>query len=152
MTTRRLACCVFFAALALGCEKQLGPERVPTIPVHGQVLVDGQPAKDVRVTFHAISQKPGEESVYTAAPNAMTDEQGQFQISTYVQGDGVAEGTYKITFAHLHFDAFRNLHTGPDKLGGRYANPEKSTFEAVVTPDSDILELEPFQLESKSKR
>lgn len=151
MFPTRLLCYVLLAPLSLGCQKQLGPDRVPTIPVHGQVLIDGQPAKDVRVTLHAVSQKAGEESIYTAAPNGMTDENGQFQVATYVQGDGVPEGTYKITFEQLHFDAFRNLHTGPDKLGGRYAKPENSTFEATIAPGLDVIELDPFQLDSKAK-
>src|SRR5690606_19848839 len=119
--------------LAACGDDQLGPERVPTVPVHGQVLIDGEPAENVRVTIHPVSQAPGTESIYTAQPKDMTDKQGRFELSTYVQGDGAVEGTYQITFEKLRYDAFRNRYSGPDQLGGRYADPDKTEFQATVT-------------------
>ena len=147
-----LILCSILPLLLIGCDKELGPDRVPTVPVHGQVLLDGRPAENVRVTFHALSQNSGDASIYTSVPSGMTDQQGEFQLSTYVQGDGVAEGTYLITFEKLRYDAFRNRYGGPDQLGGRYANPDTSGFQTTITAGRDVITLEPFELTSKEKK
>lgn len=141
--------CLLLPLVLVGCENQRGPERVPTVPVHGQVLVDGQPAENVRVTFHALSQPLGTASVYTSVPKDITDKKGRFALSTYVQGDGVVEGSYLITFEKLRFDAFRNRYVGPDQFKGRYANPDETEFRVTVTGGVEVVELDPFELTMK---
>ena len=149
MTDRR---CLFFvlafATLVWGCHRQRGPERVPTVPVRGLVTVNGLPAADLTVRLHALDGPEGEAGVYTAHPYAQTDGDGTFELSTYEQGDGVAAGTYAVTFEWLTYNALQNTYGKPDRLGGRYADPETTGYEITVTGDEETgIDLEPFRLE-----
>ncbi len=59
-----------------------------TVPVNGIVTYNSEPVTDARVVFHAIDGPPA---------TAMTDEQGRFSLSTYVDNDGAYPGPYVVT-------------------------------------------------------
>lgn len=149
---RRQTVAIFaLALLTLSCARSRGPERVPTIPVTGTVLLDGKPASEVTVTLHRQDTPPGELGVYTAHPTGLTDENGKFSLSTYEQGDGIAAGVYVATFQKLKYDAFRNRRGGPDQLKGKYSDEDKSEFKVSVTGEEEApLNLGSFELSSKS--
>ena len=137
--------------LACGCTSgPQGPERLATVPVKGTVLVDGKPAPQLSIRFHSKEKPQGEVAIYAANPTAMTDNDGAFSVSTYESGDGMAAGTYDITFEWLTYSPRSASFVGPDKLGGKYSDPGKSEFKVTVTGDEDgPIELEPFQLFTK---
>src|SRR2546421_6021426 len=60
----------------------------PPYPTSGQVLVNGQPAKEAVVVFHHVG-KWGERSI---VPQGWTDEEGRFVLSTYDVNDGAPAG------------------------------------------------------------
>ena len=142
----RVAFCVAAVVLVAGCQRQQGPERLPTVPVRGQVTVNGVPAPSLTVKFHSRGEPQGQAEIYAAKPSAMTDGDGSFAVSTYEHGDGVAAGTYAVTFEWLTYNLLQNSYGGPDKLGGKYADPEKTPFEVTVTGDEEEIQLEPFDL------
>jgi hypothetical protein len=135
------------AAFALLAITSCGEGKFPkTYPVKGKVLVDGQPAKDCQVSLHRVS---GGALSPPATPNGLTDENGEFQLTSYAANDGAPEGEYVVTIewrersgiAQADFD-------GPDRLGGDYANIEKNkTLKGFsVQVAKQALTLPPFEL------
>lgn len=153
MADRRFAFALLLVAAAGGCSRRLpGPERLPTIPVHGTVTVNGVPAPAVTVQFHVLQTPSGESALYAAHPEALTEGDGTFVLSTYEHGDGVAAGEYAVTIQWLKYDAFRNSYGPPDKFGGKYADPAKTPFKVKIEQGSggeQGVELEPFALSTK---
>ena len=68
--------------------------RLPVYPVKGTVLVDGKPAKGVQLSFWPEN---GAADVGAYSPQAETDENGAFVLSTYEPGDGAPAGKYSVT-------------------------------------------------------
>lgn len=126
---------VFFVFLLLaGCG---APKRTPTFPVKGKVLVNGKPAADLFVYFHPSSKKDDQSFI----PYAQTNEEGDFQLSTFKNGDGIPAGDYLVTFEWREKSGtFKNQFQGPDKLKERFNKPESSTFKVTITNESTILE------------
>lgn len=126
---------VFFVFLLLaGCGT---PKRTPTFPVKGKVLVNGKPAADLFVYFHPSSKKDDQSFI----PYAQTNEEGDFQLSTFKNGDGIPAGDYLVTFEWREKSGtFKNQFQGPDRLKGRFIKPESSTFKVTITNESTILE------------
>lgn len=110
----------------------------PPYPVSGQVLVNGQPAKGLRVVFF----HEGDWGERAIVPQAWTDDNGQFVLETYGVKDGAPAGEYRVT---AEWPAYRRgKNWGPDKLGGKYAKPETTGLTAHVEKGSN--KLEPFAL------
>ena len=135
---------LFVAAAMLGClgcggEPKGGP-RVDTFPVSGKVLVDGSPAAGLLVAC-----LPQEQSEINHRLTVMTDDQGMFSLGTYEAGDGLPEGTYKLTFEWI-----QGTMLGPesDKLKGAYSDPKKSEFTVAVKPGEET-DLGEIQLKTK---
>jgi hypothetical protein len=90
MRLNALFCGILAAALLLtgvGCGRKVKPVRVD-----GVVLLDGKPLKDAMVTF-----VPEEGGGRLAA--GLTDEDGNFELTTGTSGDGALPGSYKVTVA-----------------------------------------------------
>jgi hypothetical protein len=116
-----------------GCGSS-GPKQYP---VSGSVLVNGKPAALVRVLFfHEDQTLPGNLKM----PMGMTDEQGVFHLSTVGARDGAVEGKYQVAFEWMSDNTLGQY----DKLGGKFANPKSSTFQATVTPGAN--NLSPFEI------
>ncbi len=144
---RKLYVTAALVAVVIGCTRsQQGPERLETVPVKGTVTVKGMPAGEVTVKFRPLATPQGEAAIYAANPTALTEADGTFVVSTYEHGDGMAAGEYVITFEWLKFNRMSNSYGGPDRLGGKYADPETTEFKLTVTGDEEVIKLEPFEL------
>jgi hypothetical protein len=110
----------------------------PPYPVLGQVLVNGEPAKGLRVAlFHE-----GDWGERAIVPQAWTDDDGRFVLETYGVKDGAPAGDYKVT---VEWPAYRRgKNWGPDKFGGKYVKPETSGLTAHVEKGSN--QLPPLEL------
>jgi 5-hydroxyisourate hydrolase-like protein (transthyretin family) len=116
------------AALA-GCGSD-DPSRKETVHVAGQVFIDGQPAPaPINVMCHDVK---GLDKEHPTVSQAMTDNQGRFEISTYESGDGIPPGEYVLTFEWGAISLVSMQYGGPDKLEGRYSDPQKSPFRFQV--------------------
>jgi hypothetical protein len=81
---------------------------------------------------------------------AYTRPDGRFSFTTYVAGDGVEPGDYKITFDWFDVNQL-GRPTAPqdaitkssekDKLAGRYSDPVKSEFNISVSPAQPQMDL-----------
>ncbi|GAB6166661.1 hypothetical protein JCM19992_26610 [Thermostilla marina] len=86
--------CVGLIAVA-GCETK---KTLPSVPVTGQVLLDGQPLEGATVMFHPVER----EGRYSA--NGKTDAQGKFTLTmvgvpeeyAVAAGSGVLPGEYYV--------------------------------------------------------
>jgi hypothetical protein len=79
-------------ALSVGCG---GKNRLEVAPVSGRVVFRGQGIPRAIVIFH-----PEEDAVEQAKklrPFAYADDSGNFQLKTYVEGDGAPPGTYRVS-------------------------------------------------------
>ena len=143
----RIAFAVLFACASLvlitGCSEERKFDREPTYPVIGKLLVDGksvEPPLLGAVRAVAVDAKAFDGKKATAA-QSWTEPDGSFALSTYIKGDGVRPGTYKITFE----TGIRNLISGGiggDVLEGRYKDPDTSEYLVTVTGN----ETEPIDL------
>ena len=134
---------VLLAALLPGCRKK---GWLDTYPVKGAVLVDGKPAKDVFVSFHpreAVGDRP-------YLPSGRTNENGEFVLSTFVEGDGAPAGEYDVTVTWpVRFNPISTLWEG-DQLKGRYRDKAKPAF--TITLEKKRQELAPFELKAGGGR
>lgn len=75
-----------------GSSSPTGPVAVQ--PITGQVIYDGKPAANVRVTLVPIdAPSPPRIPQY---PNGTTDAEGKFHLTTYAANDGAPEGGYQV--------------------------------------------------------
>jgi hypothetical protein len=139
-------------ALAVVALAACGGRKFPkAYPVKGKILVNGEPAKECQVSFHRTS---GGDPAFPATPSGLTDENGEFQLTSWYANDGAPEGEYVVTIewrersglAMADFD-------GPDRLGGAYANVQKNkgVKEFVVQVGRQRLELPPFDLKQSAE-
>ncbi|HEY2252462.1 MAG TPA: hypothetical protein VGH74_15420 [Planctomycetaceae bacterium] len=110
------------------------------MPVAGRILVDGEPAAMLTVSCLDLGALDKESPTISSA---MTDEDGDFGLGTYVSGDGVPEGEYVLTFQWGTLNLFRHTYEG-DKLNDRYsdAKTSKVRFTAKFGEPVDLGEIE----------
>lgn len=142
-------CRVVLLFLLLGvpaCSREEMPDgpRVPVVPVTGKVLVDGQPASNLRVVLHNSGTKP--DTVPTSSD--FTDDQGVFEIGTFEAGDGAPIGSYQVTFMWGRINLMSGRYEGPDQLKDRYSKPDKSGFQVNVK-ESEPVDMGEIQLTTK---
>lgn len=106
--------------------KLILPNTQATFPVTGKVLVDGKPVPTLWVKLHPKETKPG-----TMFPTAQTDANGDFQMTTYLKGDGAPNGDYRVTVEWLQ-ERVDGEWAGPSKLAGRYGSPKTTEFSVLV--------------------
>ena len=146
-------------AAGVGCSQ--GEFHHPVYPAGGTVTRGGEPVVDALVSFHPVDPATvaipeGREGPPVAFPTAHTGDQGQFSLSTYLAGDGVPAGTYKVTVSFLGGSpegaevSESGDETGIEEGGPRfvparperqiapqYASPETTPLEATVSPDAE---------------
>lgn len=83
--------CVSIAMLMSGCAKS---DRPKTIPVTGLITKDGQPPEYLGALFFAPIEV---EEGYPKRPGrALFEQGGEFAATSYVDGDGLVPGTYRV--------------------------------------------------------
>jgi len=148
---RRPACTVgttlsLLAAVLPGC----GPDRLATLPARGTVRVDGKPVAGVQIVLHPVGTK--DPRLVNLRPTARTAADGSFSIGTYAMADGAPVADYVITAewfgggpqtSTTESDdpeaAAAGGATEVDRLGGRFANPDSSTFKVSISRMSSPL-------------
>lgn len=112
--------------------------------VWGRVKINGKPTPMVVVNFQNVrTDVPGRNARY---PVGVTDEFGNFHLSTNGNGDGALAGEYVVTFEWLS----ANDASAKDLLEGRYSNPKTSKYQVRVEPGPN--NLEPFELEVEDSK
>jgi hypothetical protein len=114
-------------------------------PVRGQVQQAGKPLAEALVVFYPLDTPP----IPFPKPQAHTDAQGRFELTTFESGDGAPVGNYAIT---VELRAPRQLgeevvRDGPSVLSARYSQPDKSGLRAQVAEGEN--ELAPLVIEAR---
>jgi hypothetical protein len=100
--------CAVFVAIGLlavtassGCGKKSAPAikgtKLAVFPVKGKLMIDGKPMASAAIIFNPVTEFP--KGVSQMQPRATADENGDFTVTTYANGDGAPAGAYKITIS-----------------------------------------------------
>src|SRR5262245_56681090 len=77
-------------ALAVAGLASCDSRKFPKVyPVKGKVLVNGQPANDCQVYLNRTFD---DDHPFRVTPQGLTDQKGEFQITSYHDHDGAPEG------------------------------------------------------------
>lgn len=79
-------------ALCVGCG---GKDRLAVNPVRGRVEYQGRGIPGAVVIFHPMED--ASDKAKKMRPFAYADGDGNFQLKTYVDGDGAPPGTYRVS-------------------------------------------------------
>ena len=123
-------------AVVIGCTRPEYPNA--TYPVSGRVqTTDGEPAGYVRVTLHS-SKLVSDGDPFR--PSAMTDDDGNFRLTTYETDDGAPQGNYAVTFRWAKPQKTLFDPIPKDRLRNRFALPtEKSLRCTIIEAESQNL-------------
>lgn len=110
--------------------------------MQGRLFVDNNLAAKACVAFHPIDQVKSQGRLSVA----MTERDGSFELTTYAMHDGAPEGDYTVTVTwpddSMPVDECECvdplLH---DRLGGKYADPRKTSLLVTVLPQNNHINL-----------
>lgn len=133
-----------FLALA-GCKEPEPDWVTPVHPVKGKLTVAGAPQPDVVIIFHPVDKAAVGTQVL---PRAKTDDQGNFQVTTFESFDGAPEGKYRLAFSWqgpLAGLSEEEQDLLKERLKAKYLKAETAGFE--VTIEATDNELAPIDLQ-----
>lgn len=139
------------AGFALLAAAACGGDYPKAYPVSGKVLVNGQPAKDCQVT---LVRTGGPDLATPATPNGVTDDKGEFRLTSYTANDGAPEGEYVATIEWRDRSGLsQSEFGGPDQLNGEYAKADKNKGLPgfVVKVGRQAVTLPPFELKQSEQ-
>jgi len=114
-------------------------QRPDTFPAAGIVTFDGKPLPEATVVFQSTGGEP-------QAAVGRTDENGEFQLRTFTDGDGAIAGEHKVTVVcsrtegppdGANLDEANVVIQEVSLIPERYADPAKSGLTASVTPGQE---------------
>lgn len=136
---------VLFCLLSVGLLTSCGGNTRPaTVKVRGTVQWQGQAAAGAQVIFHPVSATGVMEKI---RPNGRTDSAGMFELTSFLSNDGCPPGDYRVTVIWPQIKpgtSGEGAEEGPDRLKGKYADPETSGL--TVTVQAGQTELPPIAL------
>lgn len=119
----------------VGC---FGESREPTYAVSGKVTFKGKPVEKATLIF--VPKEKGEPA------SAMTDEAGQYQLTTYAAGDGARPGQYQIKIMKYNVEA-------PDATDAKrnlsYEEEQKIYNDPSLRPSPPLKNLLPNKYENE---
>jgi hypothetical protein len=134
-----LVIAVALAATGVSCCRS---DRTVVHPTQGSVRFQGQPATGALVVFHPLDTSP---EMQKLRPGGNVEADGKYYLSTYGPKDGAPAGKYRVTV--IWASPGSGERPGPDRLGGRYANPSTTPLTATVAEGDN--QIEPFELTLK---
>ncbi|MEX2286570.1 MAG: hypothetical protein WD648_05730 [Planctomycetaceae bacterium] len=116
-----------------------------TIPVRGEVYIDGKPGYGVKVNFVPKSPDAANPTVSVGE----SGEDGKFEIGTYGTNDGAPAGEYVLTFVwfdRTKIDVLNREESAADQFSGKYADPKNSKHSVTVPEDATEVEIPRIEL------
>ena len=126
----------FIALLLMGCD---AASPVACQPVSGTVTRDGKPVGGAMVVLHPVAEIAG----LTQKPMAVTDETGQFAVTTFERGDGAPIGEYQVTVVQRAptLVGEEMVREGPNLLPQRLSYPTTSGVNASIVAGENALSI-----------
>jgi hypothetical protein len=136
---RELMACVTAAVLLAGAGCGTNDN---IYPVSGKATYKGMPAAGAALFFQRRGGDPGQEAPIVGIVQA----DGSFEVVYGSQGKGCPPGDYDVLIEWKRAPSPRKgrSQSGPDRLGGRYADPKHPRLHAQVK--AEINQLAPFDL------
>jgi hypothetical protein len=106
-------------------------DRIKTVPVSGEIYVDGKPAENASIFLIPRAGLPDG----APRPFGQTDSEGKFILSTYKEKDGAPPGEYVAIFQWPDTSGGlfnRGSMDGADRLRGAYYDKDKSNHPVTV--------------------
>ncbi len=124
-----------------GCGRKAAPAPLAAYKTSGKLTVRGEPGAGLVVVLNPQGGKyePRHQT------RGVVDAKGEFQLSTYSEGDGAPEGTYTLFVPLSPADSTKNLNPEWAALLGEYDKGHK-TFPTVTIKPQDGNVLEPIDL------
>jgi hypothetical protein len=133
-----VVCLVVFALASFqGCGGEAW--HAATYPASGNVSINGKPPEGLVVELHSVGEPVDERQ---SRPWAVTDSEGNYELTTYQNADGAPAGEYAVV---LRWPPSVNRPSFADRLGGKFSNPDTSDIQISVT--SGTSELAPIVLD-----
>jgi hypothetical protein len=146
---------IAIALTLASCGRTDGPALYP---VQGKVMYKGQPAVGATVILRRLDPEP---NTTPPVPAGQVDDQGSFSVTVDQMGEGAPTGKYvalvlwrtKVEGGEQPKPAPKKgrryvppvtSELIPDRLAGRYMDPERSPFRVEVKPGEN--NLEPFDV------
>ncbi len=128
MSVRHVTLWALGAGMAMAGLWGCGPSRPKTVPVTGTVTYRNAAVDGAKVMFMAPNAPPA---------TGTTDAQGKFTLTTFENGDGAAEGSYKVSITKRQEVPDPKQPDSPykltkDLLPVRYSNPTQTDLTAEV--------------------
>ena len=138
-----LTAAVLAIALCTSCN---GDTRKPVHPTRGKVVnKNGAAPEGVLVIFTPVGETDAAKNWPHGFPRATTDKDGAFALTTYASDDGIPAGEYIVTMQWTPPVSGNEERDAPDKFGGRYADPKKSTWKVTIIEGNN--DLPPFAVQ-----
>jgi hypothetical protein len=105
-----------------------GPELVP---VSGSLTQNGKPVAEAKIVLHPLEPQPTQ----LPTPMAITDESGNFSMTSLASNDGALPGKYKVTveLRAPRRSGEETIRDGQHLLPQRYSVPATSDLIREVT-------------------
>ncbi len=129
-----------FGALLLSTIGCRGESRLTVAPVHGRVTYRGQGIPKAIVIFWPTADVV--DQAKKMRPFAYADDQGNFDLKTYVDGDGAPLGKYRVSIVAI---AAPSGPIPPD-INKKYSSVDTAGIEVTVQAGDN--NLPPFDLKS----
>ena len=134
----------FFCVSCSGCGSK---SPVPLAKAGGKVTLNGQPVTTGRILFRPIRKAESKSAIVGKIARAAIDENGEFVLTSYSQGDGAAVGDHRV---QLIAATGRDDDDDDDDKKKKNKLPGKipDGFTVSVQPDEDNyfeIKLEPFE-------
>lgn len=129
-STRLLATPLLLLTITACTQKP--PDHPPVQPVQGKLLVKGEPAFGAVISFHPV----GNTDATAIKPQASVEEDGTFRPNSFGLRDGAPAGEYALT---VFWPGGRGP-IGPDRLKGRYSDPNRPVMKVTIKDGDNVLE------------
>jgi hypothetical protein len=131
ISAARFGCLAFAILLTAGCGAT-GPEMMP---VNGKVTQNGNPVAEAKILLHPEQQLPAG----IPLPMAISDESGDFKITSLSNGDGALPGKYRVTveLRAPRKSGEETIRDGKHLLPPRFADPATSGLIREVVPSEN---------------
>ena len=131
-------CGILLVVSIVSCTR--APNHPPVYPVSGRVLYQGKPTAGAVVILHALG-----EPASAVRPRGRANAEGEFDLTTYQNGDGAPAGLYTVTVEWKRADD--HPEQGKDLLPSVYGDPKSSRLRVEVIEGAN----QPLLLQLKAK-
>ncbi len=120
-------------------EKGMPVKKKPLHPVMGKLTIDGMEAAGVTVSLYMLN--PITEK-YNNVADGLTDERGQFQLSTYSRFDGCPAGEYFVTVVKTGKGYYNDETPQQNLLPEKFTEPKTSPLKLTIKEGTNDVKLD----------